>query len=234
LASPCIQFPSQESSQFACTSSGGRRFQLLLLDGRDSDQPINLPAGNYSSWFRTAPSLATLTGLGNGEIICVYGPVGSNVFVSATPAVVTPPVTAPATPATVITAVTETGVYCFAYSGPTTQVANFTTRFNPAIVGVNRLNLPDGKFSSWFAAAPALTTITALDNGDILCVAGPTGTSVFEVIPGVATHVAQPGETLASIAEQFHTTVEILIQLNPNVIEVGQVLVIRALLVPVS
>jgi hypothetical protein len=154
-------------------------FGAYFSSGVTAINRFNLPAGNYSSWFRAAPSLATLTSLGNGDVICIYGPVGSNVFVAGSAAGVIPPVTPPSTPATVVTATTVTGVYCFAYSGPTTAVANFATRFNSAIVGVNRLNLPDGKFSSWFAAAPSLSTIMSLSNGDLLCVSAAVGSSVF-------------------------------------------------------
>ena len=85
-------------------------------------------------------------------------------------------------PEPVTTTTTATGVFCFVYSGPTTAVANFTTRFNSAIVAVNRLNLPDGAFSSWFAAAPSLSTITSLNNGDVICVSAPVGTSVFSAL----------------------------------------------------
>ena len=145
---------------------------------------FNLPAGTYSSWFREAPSFATLTSLANGDVICVGGPVGSNVFVSGTPAGTTTPTTPPVIPATVVTTTTTTttttSLYCFAYSGPTTAVANFTTRFNSAIDAVNRLNLPDGNFSSWFGAAPSFSTISSLNNGDLICVAGAPGTSVFD------------------------------------------------------
>lgn len=41
---------------------------------------LQLPAGNYLSWFRAAPALATATSLSSGQIVCVSAPVGSSVF----------------------------------------------------------------------------------------------------------------------------------------------------------
>jgi len=74
---------------------------------------------------------------------------------------------------------TRTGVYCFVYSGPTTAASGLSTLLSAAVVSVNKFNLPDGDFSSWFRAAPALATITQVASGDILCVAAPVGTAVF-------------------------------------------------------
>jgi LysM repeat protein len=139
-----------------------------------------VPAGTYSSWFRAAPSFATMTSLAEGDVICIDGPAGSNVFVSGAAGGSTPPASPPATPAAVTTNTTLTGIYCFTYAGPATAVADFTTRFNSAIEAVNRLNFPDGKFSSWFAAAPSFSTITSLNSGDVICVAAAAGTSVFD------------------------------------------------------
>jgi hypothetical protein len=46
---------------------------------------MNFPAGNFSSWFRAAAGLATITQISNGDVLCVTGPSGTNVFsVSAT------------------------------------------------------------------------------------------------------------------------------------------------------
>lgn len=74
---------------------------------------------------------------------------------------------------------TSTGVYCFAYSGPTTLASGLPTLMNPAVIAVNKLNLPGGNFTSWFRAAPALATLTQVASGDTLCVAAPVGTAVF-------------------------------------------------------
>jgi hypothetical protein len=41
---------------------------------------MQLPAGNYLSWFRAAPTFATATSLTSGQTVCVAGTVGSNVF----------------------------------------------------------------------------------------------------------------------------------------------------------
>jgi hypothetical protein len=74
---------------------------------------------------------------------------------------------------------TRTGVYCFAYSGPTTQAAGLSTLFTPAVVSMNRFNLPDGDFSSWFRDAPAMATVTQVATGDVLCVSAAPGSAVF-------------------------------------------------------
>jgi len=74
---------------------------------------------------------------------------------------------------------TTTGTYCFAYSGPTTAVANFGTLFTSAVTGVNILQLPAGNYMSWFAAAPTLATATSLTSGQIVCVAAAVGSNVF-------------------------------------------------------
>lgn len=44
-------------------------------------QAMQLPAGNYLSWFRAAPQLANLVVIKNGDVVCVSGPVGTQVFV---------------------------------------------------------------------------------------------------------------------------------------------------------
>jgi hypothetical protein len=41
---------------------------------------VTRPDGSYSSWFRLAPSLATITVLNNGDLICVTAPPGTAVF----------------------------------------------------------------------------------------------------------------------------------------------------------
>lgn len=41
---------------------------------------MNFPAGNYSSWFRAAPGLAKVTQILNGDVLCVTGAIGTNVF----------------------------------------------------------------------------------------------------------------------------------------------------------
>jgi hypothetical protein len=41
---------------------------------------MQLPAGDFESWFRAAPSLATVASLTNGQPVCVSGPVDSLVF----------------------------------------------------------------------------------------------------------------------------------------------------------
>jgi hypothetical protein len=55
-------------------------------------------------------------------------------------------------------------------------------------------------------------------------------TSTVTSMPGVLTHTVLPGETLASIAEAYDVAVEAILELNglanPNVIEVGQELLI--------
>jgi len=151
---------------------------------------MNLPAGNFSSWFRVAPSLATLTSIASGDALCAAGPAaGTNLFPAGTAATVTVP-TPPAIPTPVTTASTGTGVFCFAYSGPTTPVTSFATRFVGAVTAVNRWNLPDGNFNSWFAAAPSLSTITSLNNGDVVCVSAPIGTSVFSALVPVSVSIS--------------------------------------------
>ncbi len=74
---------------------------------------------------------------------------------------------------------TRTGVYCFVYAGPTTVASGLGTLFSSSVVSVNKFNLPDGDFSSWFRAAPALATIVRVASGDTLCVAAPVGSTVF-------------------------------------------------------
>jgi len=44
---------------------------------------MNFPAGNYSSWFRAAPGLATMNQLSNGDVLCVTGAIGTNVFATS-------------------------------------------------------------------------------------------------------------------------------------------------------
>jgi LysM repeat protein len=61
----------------------------------------------------------------------------------------------------------------------------------------------------------------------------PTATPAAIVTPdGPPRYTVQPGDTLATIARQFETTVEAIIALNqladPNQIEVGQQLVLPA------
>ncbi len=85
----------------------------------------------------------------------------------------------PLTPAAQTVTSTRTGVYCFIYSGPTTPTANLVTLFTSGVTAVNKVTLPDGSYSSWFRLAPGLATITALDNGDLICVAASPGTAVF-------------------------------------------------------
>ncbi len=41
---------------------------------------MQLPAGNFASWFPAAPTLATATSLTSGQTVCVAAAVGSNVF----------------------------------------------------------------------------------------------------------------------------------------------------------
>lgn len=74
---------------------------------------------------------------------------------------------------------TATGIFCFQYSGPTTTAANFGSLFTTAVTAVNKLNFPDGSYSSWFPAAPDLATISSIADGAVLCVAAPIGTLVF-------------------------------------------------------
>lgn len=57
-----------------------------------------------------------------------------------------------------------------------------------------------------------------------------TATPTVTPTPSVRTHTIQTGETLASIAEEYDVTVEAIVEFNelanPNVIEVGQELLI--------
>jgi len=57
-----------------------------------------------------------------------------------------------------------------------------------------------------------------------------TATSTAKSAPSVRTHKVLPGETLASIARKYEVTTEAILELNdlanPNVIEVGQELLI--------
>jgi hypothetical protein len=141
---------------------------------------MNFPAGNFTSWFRGGPGLATLASIESGDALCAAGPADdANLFAvdtGATTAAAPPPETAP--PA-LTTASTETGMNCFVYAGPTTNVSDFGARFSGAVTAVQRWNLPDGKFSSWFASNPGLSTIVSLGAGDVVCVSAPPDTSVF-------------------------------------------------------
>ena len=74
---------------------------------------------------------------------------------------------------------TRTGVYCFAYSGPTTPASGLATLLSSSVVSMNKFNLPDGDFSSWFRAAPTLATIPQVASGDLLCVPAAPGSAVF-------------------------------------------------------
>lgn len=74
---------------------------------------------------------------------------------------------------------TTTGVYCFVYSGPTTAVSGIASLLSLPVASLNKLNLPDGHFTSWFRAAPQLVTISQVASGDLLCVSAPDGTAVF-------------------------------------------------------
>lgn len=67
-------------------------FATYFLSGVTSINRFNLPAGNYSSWFRAA--LARLVSVASADVTCVNGPAGSNVFVSGIAAGATAPVTA--------------------------------------------------------------------------------------------------------------------------------------------
>lgn len=98
---------------------------------------------------------------------------------SCAPCVFTCPCGTPVSPVAQTVTATSTGVYCFVYSGPTTPVASFVTRFTAGVSGVNKMNLPDSSYSSWFSAAPQFATIVVLSNGDLICVAAPPGTAVF-------------------------------------------------------
>jgi len=57
-----------------------------------------------------------------------------------------------------------------------------------------------------------------------------SATSTVTPTPSVRTHIVMPGETLASLAQEYDVTVEAILELNglanPNVIEVGQELLI--------
>lgn len=84
-----------------------------------------------------------------------------------------------ATPTQVVVTATTTGIFCFAYSGPTKAVADFGTTFTSGVTAVNILQLPAGNWNSWFAAAPTLATATSLSNGQNVCVQAPVGSNVF-------------------------------------------------------
>lgn len=49
----------------------------------DSVNQFNFPAGDWSSWFRDLPSAATINQVANGDILCVHGAIGSNVFATS-------------------------------------------------------------------------------------------------------------------------------------------------------
>jgi len=57
-----------------------------------------------------------------------------------------------------------------------------------------------------------------------------SATSTVTPTPSVRTHIVLPGETLVSIAQEYDVAVEAILELNgltnPNVIEVGQELLI--------
>ena len=56
-------------------------FATFFAAGIRAVHRLNLPAGDFSSWFLAAPSLATIASLSNGDLVCVAGPPGTNVFV---------------------------------------------------------------------------------------------------------------------------------------------------------
>jgi hypothetical protein len=55
-------------------------FATFFNSGVMSVNIMQLPAGNFLSWFQSAPALATATSLSNGQIVCVSAATGSNVF----------------------------------------------------------------------------------------------------------------------------------------------------------
>jgi len=55
-------------------------FALSFAPQVASVNVLQLPAGNYLSWFRAAPGLATATGLAPGQTVCVSAPPGTTVF----------------------------------------------------------------------------------------------------------------------------------------------------------
>lgn len=63
-----------------------------------------------------------------------------------------------------------------------------------------------------------------------LTVTATPATPAVTPAPSTRTHTVLPGQTLATIAEEYSTTVEAIVELNklanPNVIEVGQELLI--------
>lgn len=52
----------------------------LFTSGVTAVNKVTLPDGSYSSWFRLAPGLATISVLNNGDLICVTASPGTAVF----------------------------------------------------------------------------------------------------------------------------------------------------------
>jgi hypothetical protein len=44
---------------------------------------MGFPSGNFGSWFRAAPSLSKITQISNGDVLCVTGAIGTNVFATS-------------------------------------------------------------------------------------------------------------------------------------------------------
>jgi len=114
----------------------------------------------------------------------------------ATPVSLIPP---PAIPTQHIVEPTGTGTYCFRYEGPDVGVSELAGLFASSVAAINRLNLPDGNFSSWFRAAPDLASLTGTSNDDHICVAAPSGLPVFAT-GGAATPTATAPSTATPTA----------------------------------
>jgi len=86
VAPPVVQVTvTPTSTGVYCFTYGGASlfpadFASAFAPGVASVNVLQLPAGNYKSWFRAAPALATATGLTPGQTICVSAPPGTNVF----------------------------------------------------------------------------------------------------------------------------------------------------------
>ena len=145
---------------FTATGSGN-----ILVPTTSTAAPNGVATGVFIAGSTPGPvtvTVTTATGLGAFRTVTISAPQ-----------------TTPTAPTQQVVSVTPSGVFCFKYVGPSAAAADLGTFFATNIVAVNQMGFPSGNFGSWFRAAPSLSKITQISNGDVLCVTGAIGTNVF-------------------------------------------------------